>query len=356
MGAERLVYVGTYTHSGRSRGIYVYRLDATGALTHVHDVPDVADPAFLALAPDGRHLYAVNWLKEYQGRPGGSISAFAVDAASGDLAFLNRQPAGGADPCHLCVDPSGRCVLVANHESGTVAVLPIEPDGRLAAPSDVRQHVGSGPRPAQAGPHAHFVAFDPAGRHLLACDKGTDHVMVYRLDAAAGRLLANDPPSAALHAGAGPRHLAFTPDARFVYVNNEQDSTVSAFAYDAERGALRHLQTASSLPAAGAERNTTSEIALHPSGRFLYVSNRGHDSIAIFALDRATGGMEARGHQPSGGRTPRFFALDPSGAYLLACNQDGDTIVTFRVDAESGQLEPTGAVAEVPSPVCLVFA
>ncbi|HEY3111055.1 MAG TPA: lactonase family protein, partial [Chloroflexota bacterium] len=240
------------------------------------------------------------------------------------------------------------------------AVLPIGPDGRLAPPSDVRQHVGSGPRPAQAGPHAHFVAFDPAGRHLLACDKGTDQVMVYRLDAAAGRLQPHDPPSAPLHAGAGPRHLVFSSDAAFVYVNNEQDSTVSAFAYDAARGALRHLQTEPSLPAGADERNTTSEIALHPNGRFLYVSNRGHDSIAIFALDRASGRMSVLGHQPSEGKTPRFFALDPSGSFLFACNQNSDTIVTFRVDGREpsgrGRLEPTGRVAAVPSPVCMVFA
>jgi len=345
----QLAYVGTYTHPGRSRGIYVLEVEAGGVLKPRHVVADVADPAFLALSPDHRHLYCVNWLK-----PAGEMSAFAVEA-DGNLRFVNRVPAGGADPCHLCVDPSGRFVLNACHESGTAAVLPVRADGGLEPPSDVVQQVGSGPRPAQTHARAHFVDFDPKGRFVLVCDKGADKVFVYRLDAAARRLVSNDPPFAQLHAGAGPRHFAFHPNGRFVYVNNEQDSTLSAFAYDAERGALAHLQTGSTVPPGYAEPNTSSEIQMAPSGRFVYVSNRGHDSIAIFAVDGATGRFEATGHASSRGKTPRFFALDPSGAWLFACNQNSGTIVTFAVDQSNGQLRATGDVTEVPDPSCLIF-
>lgn len=343
-----VVYVGTYTHPGKSRGIYVLRRDG-GVLTPLHVVEDVADPAFLALGPGHRHLYCVNWLK-----PAGQMSAFGVEP-DGDLRFVNRVPAGGADPCHLCVAPTGRFVLNACHESGTAAVLPIRADGGLEPPSDVVQQVGSGPRPAQTHARAHFVDFDPNGRFVLVCDKGADKVFVYRLDANAGKLIPNDPPFAQLHPGAGPRHFAFHPSGRFVYVNNEQDSTLSAFAYDAERGALEHLQTGPTVPAGYDRPNTSSEIQMAPSGRFVYVSNRGHDSIAIFALDGATGCFEPAGHEPSSGETPRYFALDPSGAWLFACNQNSDTIVTFAVDPASGQLRATGDLAEVPNPSCLIF-
>lgn len=344
-----LVYVGTYTYPGRSKGIYVYDFDAaTGRLSHRHTVPDVVDPAFLALSPDHRHLYCVNWMK-----PAGTMSAFRIEA-DGNLTFLNRQPSGGADPCHLCVDPSGRCLLTAHHESGTVALLPIEADGRLAPPSDVSQHEGSGPRPAQAGPHAHCVNFDPAGEFFVSCDKGADKIYVYRVEG--WRLVRNEPPFARTHAGAGPRHVAFAPDGRFLYVCNEQDSTVSVFACDADLGRFQHRQTLTSLPDGWDGQNTTSEIALHPSGAFLYVSNRGHDSIAIYAVDSRSGELAPIGHEPSRGETPRFFAIDPSGAWLFACNQDSDTIVTFRIDQASGALEATGDAANVPSPVCIVFA
>lgn len=357
MGAKQdLVYVGTYTHPGKSEGIYVYRVEAdSGALSHLYTVADVPDPAFLAFSPDNRFLFAVNWLKEYEGTPGGAVSAFAVDPTTGKLSFLNRQPSGGVNPCHLCVDPSGHYVLVANHESGTVAVLPIGPDGCLGVPSDVVQHRGSGPRPTQLGPHAHYVAFDPDGRFVLACDKGADRVMVYHLDTVKGRLVAHDTADALLHAGAGPRHLVFSPGGSFVYVNNEQDSTVSVFVYDASGGALRHIRTETTLPPTYDGKNTSSEIAIHPSGRFLYVSNRGHNSIAIFGVDVGTGRITSLGHQQSGGRKPRFFAINPGGSLLYAANQESDCVVLFRIDQSTGLLSPTGEVTHVPTPVCLLF-
>lgn len=328
-----IVYSGTYTYPGKSEGIYILQLDeASGALERLHTVAGVADPAFLAFDPSQRLLVSVNWLK-----PHGAVSSFRIEP-DGKLAFLSKQPSGGAAPCHLCIDPTGRHVLVANHDSGTVAVLPLAADGTLGPPSDVKQHVGSGPKPAQEGPHAHFVGFDPAGVRLLVCDKGCDQVMVYRLEA--GRLL---PAGVAqLHPGAGPRHLAFI--GHRLYVNNEQDSTLSLFRYPS----LEHVRTVSTVPDGYGGANTTSEIAAHPSGRCVYVSNRGHDSIAIFTPD-----LEAVERVPSGGKTPRFFALDPAGRWLFACNQNSDTIVTFRVEGE--RLEPTGQVLDVPSPTCLIF-
>jgi 6-phosphogluconolactonase len=246
---------------------------------------------------------------------------------------------------------------VVNHEHGSVAVLPIEPDGRLRPSSHVEQHVGSGPGPTQQGPHAHFVTFDPPKQRVLVADKGIDKVMIYRLDADAGTLVPADPPSAALHSGAAPRHIAFHPNGRFVYVNGEADMTVTAFGYDAERGVLTELHYLSTLPeGATGERLSTAQILVHPSGQYVYVSNRGHDSIAIFAIDQQTGRLTPAGHASTRGSTPRNFAFDPSGTFLYAANQNSDTIVHFRVDAETGQLTPTGDVTAVGGPVCILFA
>ncbi|MGH2367131.1 MAG: lactonase family protein, partial [Chloroflexota bacterium] len=289
----------------------------------------------------------------------GSVSAFAVDSATRHLTLLNRQPSGGAGPCHVSVHPTGRHVFVANYGSGHVAALPIQADGQLGAATDVVQHKGKGPDARrQAGPHAHFITPDPAGRYVLACDLGIDQVLVYRWDGAAGgagKLVPNDPPAAAAPPGAGPRHLAFHPSARFVYVLNEIASTLSAFAYDPERGTLQMLETVSTLPEGFAGRNSTAQIVVHPSGRFVYGSNRGHDSIAIFAIAQDTGKLTALGHESTQGQTPRNFNVDPTGTFLLAANQNTNTIVTFRIEQEKGTLTPTGQVTETPSPVCLVF-
>jgi len=245
---------------------------------------------------------------------------------------------------------------VANHENGSVATFPIGDDGRLAPASDVRQHEGSGPGPSQQGPHAHFVTFDPPGQRVLVADKGIDKVMLYMLDADIGKLVSHDPPFAPLHAGAAPRHIAFHPSGRYVYVNGEADMTVTAFAYDGERGTLEELHYLSTLPeGATGERLSTAQTLVDPSGRFLYVSNRGHNSIAIFAIDQETGRISVVGHEPTQGQTPRNFAIDPSGTFLYAANQNSDTIVLFRLDPQTGGLTLTGGVTEVGAPVCVLF-
>ncbi|MGH2371587.1 MAG: lactonase family protein, partial [Chloroflexota bacterium] len=244
------VYIGTYTAQGKAEGIYVYRMDdASGALEHVQTVSGLNSPTFLALHPQQPFLYAVERQGNFEGLNTGAVSAFAVDPATGHLTLLNRQPSGGVSPCYVSVHPSGRHVFAANYVSGHVAALPIEADGQLGAATDVVQHKGKGPNPQrQAGPHAHFITPDPAGKYVLACDLGIDQVLVYRWDGAAGQLVPNDPPSARANPGAGPRHLAFHPSARFVYVLNEIASTLSAFAYDPEHGTLALLETVSTLP------------------------------------------------------------------------------------------------------------
>jgi 6-phosphogluconolactonase len=352
--SPNLVYVGTYTRSGRSQGIYVFERDPeTGALTLRHTVAAV-DPSFLTFDPHRRFLFAVS---EGLGLDGGGAASFKLDAATGGLTLLSEQPSLGGEPCHLCCDPTGRWLLVANHEHGSVVVLPIDADGRLGPVSDFRQHAGSGPGPTQEGPHAHHVTFDLPGRRVLVADKGIDKMMLYQLDGDTGKLVPNDPPFGSLHPGAAPRHLAFHPSGRYAYVNGEADMTITAFSYDDQRGALDELHFLPTLPP-GASRDgcSTAEIEVEPAGRFAYVSNRGHDSIAIFAIDQATGRLTVAGHVPTQGRTPRNFAVDPTGTFLYVGNQNSDTIVHFRIDHSSGQLIPTGDVTSVGAPVCILFS
>ena len=350
------VYVGTYT-GARSKGIYQLRLDlASGSLTAPEVAGEMANPSFLAIHPGRRFLYAVSEVRGPAGRTDGSVVAFAVAPDTGSLTLLNRQPSGGAGPCHVSVDKEGRNALAANYGSGSVCVLPIGEDGRLAEATAVIQHEGSGPDPRrQKGPHAHSIHLDPAGRFALAADLGLDKILVYRFDPARGALAANDPAAASVAPGGGPRHLAFHPNGRFVFVINEMGCTVTAFGYDARRGALSEVQTASTLPADYRGANSTAEVQVHPGGRFLYGSNRGHDSIAVFAVNGETGVLTPLGHQSTMGKTPRNFGIDPTGTFLLAANQNSDTLVVFRIDPQTGSLRPTGAVADVPSPVCVKF-
>lgn len=359
--STHLVYVGTYTKGGpdprgRADGIYVYRLDPeTGELSFVSATEDVPNPSFLSIHPDRTTLYAANEVTELDGHEGGAVSAFAIDWDSGSLTFLNRQQSHGVDPCHVSVERGGGSVFVANYTSGSIAVLPVEADGRLGHATDTRQHQGSGPnRDRQEGPHAHCIVPDPANRFVLAVDLGLDKVLVYRLNAELGTLTEHDPPSVALPPGSGPRHLAFHPTAPYVYVINELSSTISTCAWDAATGTLRVLDTISTLPNGFNGKNSCAEVRVAPSGRFVYGSNRGHNSIAIFAVDQSNGTLSLAGHVSTAGENPRNFSIDPSGAYMLVANQDTDTIVTFRIDAASGGLSATVHVASVPSPVCVL--
>lgn len=352
-----LVYVGTYTGAG-SRGIYVSRFNpASGELDAPRLAAETTNPSYLALHPARDFLYAVNEVGDYGGKRDGSVSAFAIDRRTGLLTFVNRQSSGGADPAHLVTDSAGAHVLVANYTGGSAAVLPIGDDGGLQPLSALVQHTGSSVhRSRQQEPHAHSINLDPAGRFTYVADLGIDRIQIYRFGAD-GSLAANDPPFTALAPGAGPRHFAFHPHGRFAYAINELDCTITAFRVDPARGGLEPVQTVSTLPErqAVAAGVTTADIQVHPSGRFLYGSNRGHDTIVVFAIDQETGRLTHVEHEPTGGSTPRAFGIDPAGRYLLAANQRSDSVVVFGIDSQSGRLSPTGHQARVGSPVCVKF-
>lgn len=347
-------YIGTYTGKG-SKGIYRLDFDpATGQLSSRALVAELSNPTFLATDPSHRFLYAVNEISNLGGKKTGGVTGFAIDAKTGVLTPLNQQPSGGAGPCHLVVDRLGKHVLVANYVGGSVAVLPIEADGRLGNATAFIQHKGSGPnRQRQEGPHAHCVTLDAVNRFAFVCDLGLDKVLIYRYNTAAGTLTPNDPPALDLAPGAGPRHLAFHPNGRYAYVINEINSTVTACSYDANRGALKTLQTLSTLPKGFTGNNTTAEMQVHPSGKFLYGSNRGHDSIAVFAIDARTGELTPLGEQHQHIKEPRNFIIDPSGAFLIVGNQNADNLAVFQIDPQSGALKPHGTPVEVPVPVCV---
>jgi 6-phosphogluconolactonase len=350
------VYVGTYT-GAKSKGIYACRWDATaGRLSAPELAAETPNPSFLALHPNRRFLYAVSETDSFDGKRSGAVAAFAINTGTGGLTLLNQQPSGGTGPCHLSVDRTGRCVLVANYGSGSIAALPVKADGSLGEPASVIQHRGSSVNvQRQQGPHAHQIVTDAANRFAWVCDLGLDQVLVYRLDPAKAALTPNAPPFASVKPGSGPRHLTFHPSGRFAYVINELSSTVTTFACNLTQGTLKELQTVSTLPDDFKGSSTTAEIEVHPSGSFVYGSNRGHDSLAVFAVDAASGKLTFAGRQPTQGRTPRCFGLDPTGRFLLAANQDSDSIVVFAVDARTGRLKPTGQPVEVPSPVCVRF-
>lgn len=355
-GGETLAYIGTYT-GAKSKGIYSTRLDPkTGALSSPELAAETRNPSFLAVHPNGRWLYAIGEISDFGGKKAGAVSAFQIDRTTGRLKLINEQASGGTGPAHLALDPDGRCLLVANYGSGSVAALPIQKNGGLAPASSEIQHHGSSVNPKrQAGPHAHHITTDPASRFALVCDLGLDRVLTYQFAPARGILSSNDPPSVAVKPGAGPRHLAFRPDGRFVYVINELDSSVTVFAYDPRRGSLSEVQTVPTVPADFGAETTCAEVQVHPSGKFVYGSNRGHDSIVVFAADHRTGRLTLVEHESTQGKTPRHFALDPSGRWLMAENQGSDTIAVFKVDQKTGALAPAGHRVEVGSPVCLVF-
>jgi 6-phosphogluconolactonase len=354
--SECFVYIGTRA-SGNGKGIYLCRLNTTsGTLTSPELAVETTDPAFLAIHPNHHFLYAVRESGGFEGTPNGAVGAFAIDPTTGKLTLLNQQNSGGQGPCHLAVDGSGQCVLAAHYGSGSVAAFPIHSDGSLGPVSALLQHQGSGTDPKrQAGPHAHSVGFDLANRRAFCADLGLDKLFIYKLDPKTATLTTNDPPFAALAPGAGPRHFVISPDGRHLYVINEINSTITAFDYDATHGALKESQTISTLPDKYTAPNTTAEIAIHPNAKFLYGSNRGHDSIAVYAVNGSTGKLTLIEHQSTLGKTPRSFGIDPTGNFLLVANQDSNSLVVFRIDPKTGRLTATGQILEIPSPVCVTF-
>ena len=355
-GDETLAYFGTYT-GAKSEGIYVTRFDSTtGQLSAPELAAETRNPTFLAVAPGGNFLYAVSEVDEADGKPSGAVSAYKLGTTTGKLTLLNQQPSGGSGPCHVSVDTMGKCLLVANYGSGSIAALPIHADGSLGEATTVLQHAGSGANPQrQAGPHAHFILPSPDNRFALDCDLGLDKIFINHLDANTGKLTANEPPFATVVPGSGPRHLVFSPDGKFVYVINEMGGTITVFSYADTNAAMTEVQTISTLPKGFSGKNTAAEIVMHPSGKFIFGSNRGHDSIAVFAVNRQTGKLTLIEHQSTLGRTPRHFVIDPTGRWLLAENQASDSVVVFALDPETGKLKPTGQTVTLGSPVCLVF-
>ncbi len=353
--ASSWMYVGTYTGKG-SKGIYLYRFDSgTGKLDSIGVAAETPNPTFLAVHPNHRYLYAANEIGKYKGENTGSVSAFRIDAATGGLTALNTVSSQGNGPCYVTVDRSGKFVLVANYGGGTVAVLPIGADGSLGEATSTIKHSGSSANPKRQGQaHAHSINMSPDNRFAIAADLGTDKLYVYRFDAAKGTLQPNDPPFTSMKPGAGPRHFSFNPNGKYAYSINELQSTVTVFDWDATRGVLTEKQTITTLPDGFSGDNSTAEVVVHPNGHFLYGSNRGHDSIAVFAIG-ADGRLKTVEIVPAQVKEPRNFVIDPSGQYLFAEGQSSGAINLFRLDPKTGKLTATNTSIQVTAPVCIRF-
>ena len=355
--AEMLVYIGTYT-SGKSKseGIYIYKfLLDSGKLTPYKIVKNVVEPSYLAIDKDKKYLYAVNETVEYEGKKSGAVSAFAIDQKTGDLEFLNKQPSLGGAPCFITVSDEQKFVLVANYVGGNVSVFPIENGGKLGESIDLEQHSGSGAnKERQEAAHAHSINLDKKNQFAIACDLGVDKVFIYDFDEETGKLKPNAAQAVyETKAGAGPRHFAFHPKGKLAFVINELDSTISSLRFDGKKGTLREIQTVSTLPADFKGANTCADIQVSPNGKFLYGSNRGHDSIVSYRIDEKTGKLGFVEHKSTEGKTPRNFTIAPNGRFLLAANQNSDSVVVFRIDQRNGKLGTTGNTAQIPMPVCL---
>jgi 6-phosphogluconolactonase len=348
-------YVGTYTDHG-SKGIYAYRFDsATGQSTLLGLAAESAQPSFLAIASSGKFLYAINEMSQFNGQATGAVSAFAIQPTTARLTLLNQISSRGAGPAHIMLDRGGKYALVSNYDAGSIALFPVLDDGRLGEATAFVQHKGSSVnKERQEGPHAHAAVFSPDNHFVIVADLGLDQLLVYRFDAAAGTL-GNDPQIVRAVPGAGPRHLVFDAAGLHLYVINEMQSTVVTYRYDATNGTLRELQIVSALPKRFTRTSEAAEIEMHSSGKFIFTSNRGDDSIAVFAVNAKDGTLTPVEIDSTGGKTPRNFVLDPTGAWLLAANQDSDDIVVFRVDPRSGHLARSGPELHVPSPVCVRF-
>lgn len=352
------LYVGTYSRpapylaSTNGKGLYVCDYDpATGRLRQEQEVTGIENSSYLCISPDGRNLHAV-W--EVFDWPEGLVSSYAIDPVTGHLAYQGVQGARGTVTCYAMMDSQSRVALVANYWSGGVALFPAREDGSLAEASNVHQHEGTGPDEArQEGPHAHCIVVSPDDRFAFSCDLGADRIFGYRVDYAARELVRHN--ELAMPAGSGPRHFAFSPDGRHAYAICELDSTMAAFDYDAATGTLTYLESHAMLPPDFEHHSHCADIAVHPSGRFVYGSNRGHDSITMFAADPTSGRLTPLGHRSTEGRTPRNFTISPDGRFLLVANQDSDTIVTIAIDERTGRLEETVAVTPMPTPVCVRF-
>lgn len=355
--AQYWVYVGTYT-GAKSKGIYAFRFDSqNGQAGEPMLAAEVANPSFLALAPNGRTLCAVGELGSFQGKKTGAVSAFAINRATGQLTLLNQVPSGGPGPCHVTFDATGRWALVANYSGGSVASFPVRTDGSLGDAVSFHQHQGASVNPRrQEGPHAHGATLDPANRLLVVPDLGLDKLMLYDFDAATGKLTPHEPPFVSTQPGSGPRHFVFSPDGRHGYAINEMASTITAYAYNRKAGSFKELGTASTLPEDFRGESTTAEIEVHPTGKFVYGSNRGHDSIAVFARNGRLGTLKGLEHVPTQGAVPRSFAVDPSGKWLWVANQNSDNLVLFRIDPQQGTLQPTGTQVKVGAPVCVKYS
>lgn len=353
-GKQYRAYIGTYTGGGKSKGIYVFGFDAaTGKLSGGELAAETANPSFLTIHQNGKHLYAVG--EFYDKSKGGGLSAFEIDPSSGKLKLLNQVGTRGGGPCHLVVDKTGRNVIVANYGGGSTAAFPLEAGGRVKEAASFIQHQGSSVDPKrQQGPHAHSVNISPDNRFVFVADLGLDQILIYRFDPVKCELTPNDPPYAKVRPGGGPRHFTMHPSARFAYSNSEMGNAVTAFAYDAARGALTEIQYISTLPDDWTGVSHTAEVLCHPSGKFLYCSNRGHDSIAVFRIGK-DGKLTTVEQTSTQGKTPRNFNIDPTGNYLIAANQQSDNMVVFRIDLKTGKLKPTGQAVEVGSPVCIRF-
>ena len=354
---DQLLYVGTYTTPSRREGVYLVRMNRqSGKLRRVGAVDAGEKPSFLAIHPNGRVLYAVNEVEKYNGKASGAVSTLAVARDTGALTRRNEQPSEGAAPCFVSVDRSGRVVLIANYTGGSVALLPIKADGSLAPPASVVHHTGTGPNTErQDAPHAHCIITDPSNRFVLSADLGADRVFVYRLDLDGKSLRHVEGADGVMRPGAGPRHLAFHRTLPLVFVTNELDSTVATLRFDPESGKLSSLDAHSTLPSGWTGTNYPADIHVAPSGRTLYVSNRGHNSIAVFSVAPATGALALEQVVSTGGDWPRNFSLDPTGRWLLVANQQSDSVVVFARDQESGRLTPTRQRLAIPSPACLRF-
>ena len=353
---EYLLFVGTYT-ANESKGIYVYRfVPASNKLTPQGLVAETANPSFLTIDATGRFLYAVNELEKYKGESSGSVSAFVIDRKRAKLSLLNEVSSRGTDPCYVSMDQSGKYVLVANYGSGSVAVFPVLKDGSLGKVTSFVQHTGSGPdRERQEGPHAHWIGVAPDNRFAMAVDLGIDQVLVYRFSEKTGTLSPNHPASVAMEPGSGPRHLDFHPNGKFVYVLSELQSRINVFSYDSRQGTLQPLQHIATVPKEFSGINYPAEIRVHPNGKFLFASNRGHDSIVVFSVDQEKGTLSLVGHFSTQGKKPRNFEIDPSGANLFVANQESGNVVIFNIEQTTGKLTPTGQVLHIDSPVCLKF-